>query len=223
MKKYFLIISIIIFSCQSNDRKNNLIADNTKKLIPYSEDSIAKSSRKEPYLKNLSKLLGLPPIPDSNCNFYLRIWLWKKDLNFVVNINENESRKSCSVLKFRSIIKDSIPYIDTPYQKTNLNPESGWAIFYDTLDKYQIKHLGTGNIQKSQEPMEGMAYVQFEIQQKNNFRYFDYLEPSYYRLVDSNSNNVYRFLMFLNKELKLNVYNPNTNILLDPKLVPKKN
>ena len=62
-----------------------------------------------------------------------------------------------------------------------------------------------------------MAYVQFEIAQLNHYRFYEYLEPSYYRYVDTGSRNVYEFLEYFNREMGVQVYNPAQNLFVKPK------
>lgn len=54
----------------------------------------------------------------------------------------------------------------------------------------------------------GGSYVQFEIAQYNKYRYYEYLEPSYFKNIDKGSYNVYQFLNFFNKEMNVPVYRP---------------
>jgi hypothetical protein len=35
--------------------------------------------------------------------------------------------------------------------------------------------------------LTGMAYVQFEVAQRDAYRFFEYLQPSYYRQIDSDA------------------------------------
>jgi hypothetical protein len=59
--------------------------------------------------------------------------------------------------------------------------------------------------------------VNFEIARPNEYRFYEYLQPEFYRYVDENSRIVNDFLKYLNAEMNLNVYTPDEKLFAEPK------
>lgn len=58
--------------------------------------------------------------------------------------------------------------------------------------------------------------IGFEIEKNGIYYFYEYLEPAYFRLVDTPSMEIYRFLRDLNQETGIDVYSPG-NLVMKPK------
>jgi hypothetical protein len=217
--KYIITLFILIlFSCKGQKRgdlKQNA-SDSTSKprMIAYHEDSLVKGSRQQLYLTNVAKFMGLPSITNGSEGLYIRIWIWSHERKYVINISDNFNKNECDITEFNGTKKDDNDFLVIYREWKNLSPQSGWDNFTDTMFQFHIPDMESGEIQnKRKEFLTEMAYVQFEIAQPGKYRFYEYLEPSFYRCVDTGSNNVYQFLNFFNKEMKIRVYNPYPNCL----------
>jgi hypothetical protein len=180
------------------------------RLIKYTADSITRKSRKEPYLKNLSELMELPDIRNQSKGVAIRIWFWASKRRYVLTISDNTLRKECRIDQFNiEPLPDSTDYIVMHKPKHIKQPTSGWKIFFTTIEKYQIADFPTGKTRRElDQSLTTMAYVNFEIVKNGEYRYYEYLEPSFYRTIDKNSKTIDTFLKFLNNELNFQLYKP---------------
>lgn len=182
-------------------------ADTIPRTILYSEDSAAKESSQEPFVTNLAKLMRLPTITNGSKELYVRIWIWDDSVKYVVNIQKDGSGGTCDIVEFNSKKIDATEFIVMHRVKQYLHPASGWDRFFKSLDQYQITTLKSGKPYKDQtDLLTHMSVVQFEIAQPGQYRYYEYLEPSYYRYVDSGSAKVDAFLEYFDKEMKTAAY-----------------
>jgi hypothetical protein len=75
------------------------------------------------------------------------------------------------------------------------------------MTKYRIPVLESGTIQNREKiGVTEASYVNFEIAEPDKYRYYEYLEPSYYKEIDKNSELVYNFLKYLSDEMNIHVY-----------------
>ena len=89
-----------------------------------------------------------------------------------------------------------------------LMPKSGWINFFDSLGILNIPEMPSAKLSWEQrERYTSMEYVEFEIDQPNQYRFFKYLDPFYFRNEDSASAKVYEFLKYFNKEMGTHIYN----------------
>jgi hypothetical protein len=184
-------------------------------MVKYTGSAVG-GSRQSSFTSNLARLLGLRSINNGADHDLIRIWLWNPDLlSYAVTINDKGERGSLELCSFSSTKGgDSIRITS---QRAGLQPLSGWAAFADTLYKYRISQMpGYDEKLRKAGGLTTMIYVQFEVADKEGYRYFEYLEPYYYRFIDSNSSCIDRFLFFLNKELGQQVYFSYTDSL-DPR------
>jgi hypothetical protein len=208
----------MLISCNGDKNNANANISQHEKIIPYREDSIVKNDRQQLYLKNVGETIGLPLISNGKDGLYIRIWIWGFRQNYVVNISKGQKGSECLIVQFSGKKIDSNEYLVIHKQWDNLIPKSGWKIFFDTLEMYQIPVMKSGKRYEDQTDfLTHMTYIQFEIAQLNHYRFYEYLEPSYYRYVDTGSRNVYEFLEYFNREMGVQVYNPAQNLFVKPK------
>jgi hypothetical protein len=180
----------------------------------FNLDSSVLEKQDQLFLQNIERNIGLPGMTNKGEGLYIRIWVWDvekggQSRDYIINIAKNYSNKECSVIEFTGKTIDNSDYIIIHNVWENLTPKSGWNKFFETIDKYQIPSMKSGKSYKNQtEFLTKMAYVQFEIVNRNAYRFYEYLEPSFYRHTDTGSNNVYQFLKYFNDEMKVHIYNP---------------
>lgn len=207
-----IVISLFQIFCNRKDEQN--ITDslvylpNQQKIIPYKNDSNYQKSRQEVFLKSVAAHMGLPVVSTMNNDFYLRVWLWEYGKNYVINVHNEKTKNECSVVEFNGVNIDTSNYLLIHKVHNNLHPKNGWALFLDTLERYRIANLNPVlNIQKETgHSITSMSYVQFEVSQRGQYRFYQFLEPSYYRTLDSGSHSVYQFLKYFNREMNIEVY-----------------
>jgi hypothetical protein len=178
------------------------------KVILYKEDTGLRHSRKQLILANLSKLMNLPSLHEGNHKLYIRIWLWEDDGRYILDIGRDLPENNASVLSWTSKKVDTNEYIEIQKHWESLVPESGWGQFFQKVNYYRIRSLEGSASKKYSDHLTHSAYVQVEIEEAGHYRYYEYLEPSFYRLVDSGANSIYEFLRFFDRQMNLKVYNP---------------
>jgi len=218
----FVIITVMGFACSSHNHAALKTADSEayqkKKKIPYYEDASVKKTRQQWFLKNLGKIMGLTFISDGKEGLYIRIWVWDSDIKYVIDISNDQLVKKCSITEFYSEKTDSSEYIVIHKEWKDLKPKSGWEKLFANVEQYQITSMKSGKIFKEQTEYDltGGAYVQVEIAQPNQYRFYEYLNPSYYRYVNVGSNNIHKFLKYFNEQMNVKVYSPPEKIFEKP-------
>ena len=220
---YCCIASFIFLSC-NNQQSEKLVSNNSDtghRNILYSIPVELASSRKQPFLRNLSNLMKLPLIYNGSKGLNIRIWIWEGDKKYVINIYSKDSINNAFITEFNIqplSIKDSNSYIKIYREWKNLKPRSGWNMYYTSLNKFHIIDLNESNIQQRYKDfLTSMSYVQFEIATTDDYRYYEYLEPSFYRFIDDGSKDVYQFLEYLNADFGITIYNPPKELFIKPK------
>jgi hypothetical protein len=190
----------------------------TGKIIHYHEDAYVHHTRQELFLRNFANVIGLPPIFNGVKGVYIRIWLWNGNGSYVINIRSDSSHNKCSIVELGVYNKDSSHCCVILNVWKDINPQSGWPNFMDSLNKYQIFTLKSGKTYEEHKDnvLTTMSYVQFEIAEPHSYRFYEYLEPSFYRFVEAGSQDVYEFLEFFNKEMNVQVYNPAKKLFEEP-------
>jgi hypothetical protein len=221
MAKHTLyIIVMILLSCR--EPKNNILPNdrldtiNKERVVLYQENAAIKADRTTLFLSNLSHLIGLPNIEKGKEGMYIRIWLWDSPKKYIINISKDGESNKCHIVEYNSKRKDSTEYI-VIHREWEVKPKAGWDSCWATIEKYKIPYLKTGKSYKELEHrLTEMAYVNFEIARPNQYRYYEYLQPDFYRYVDENSRIVNDFLKYLNTEMNLNVYSPSEKLYVEP-------
>jgi hypothetical protein len=222
MSKHTLyIIVMALFSCR--EPKNNILPNNhldtinTERVVLYQEDSAIKADNKTLFLSNLSRLIGLPNIEKGKEGLYIRIWLWDSQKKYIINISKDGEQNKCHIVEMNSRKKDSAEYI-VIHREWDVKPKAGWDSCWATIEKFKIPYLKSGKSYREWDHhLTEMAYVDFEIARPNQYRFYDYLQPEFYREVDENSRIVNDFLKYLNAEMNLNVYVPEEKLFVEPK------
>lgn len=206
-----------IISCNNSDGPGLQVINQEKKIIPYFEDSLTKNSRQELYLKNIAKTMGLPPVDDNKTGISVRIWFWENDTKYVLSIGRQGSTSKSHIIEWTGKKENDTNYIVIQKEWQNITPASGWDNFWKQFEASGIKNLSGGKSAKELNPrVTRMAYVQFEISDEGKYRFFEYLEPSYYRYADAASGTVFNFLQYVNVQLKVEVYSPLDTVSLRP-------
>ncbi|GAA4751702.1 hypothetical protein [Flavisolibacter ginsenosidimutans] len=220
--RFTLLCFLFAISCKSkllDDEQyhSQVLVDTTRRAVLYAEDSRAKGNRKEPFLTNLSRLMSLPAINKGTSEEYIRIWFWNlPSPDFVVGIRKQGSQGSLEVCSFGSSANGDSVIIYS--KRLGVLPKSGWVAFADSL-----RQLGVSNMPGYNEELKKKgsvachgAFVNFEVSSQDAYRYYEYLDPYFYRFVDSNSSRIDQFLLYLNRELNLQVYQPASKLFLEP-------
>ena len=218
----FGILSLTVFSCCGQKKKNvdtvvNTFEINKERKIFYDEDSSLYYLRtKEQIFRNMERLLKLPLINNGKHELYLRIWVWDFDKNYIINICKDSVAYKCHIFEFATIYEDSThSYVNILREWQNIKPISGWDVVFNKIEEYKIPFLENGKIHlQKRGSLTQSTYIQFEIVQNNKYRWYEYLEPSYYRYVDINSKAVYDFLKYLNKEMNVEMYKASETLYL---------
>lgn len=208
----FALVCTLLFSCLSNDDKElpDVNKSGLPRLIPYSEDSLRKIVEEDndsAFNNYVSTKMGLRGLSSGIKDFCARIWLNEEDTMYVIDINTNN--KMAEIIKWESFHPFFGYYIKILQEKKTSKIKSDWGELIDTLYRYQIPYMKSGDIhEKGVGFLIGGVSIQFEIVEAGVYRGYEYIDPGFYRCLDTNSNNVHRFLSFLNKELQDSLYRP---------------
>jgi hypothetical protein len=224
MKFYTVLISAVLIlpqiCCGQQSARPKAGHNDTipgKRLILYQADAVAAHDRQTLYLQNLSRLMKMPSLNNSKEQFYVRIWIWNFKEKFVINIRKDKSGETCETTGFDQRHPDSNYYIAITHEWKNLTPGSGWNSFLDTLNRYEIPSLNSGKPGKDyKDRLTHAIYIQFEVVQAGKYRFYEYLEPAFYRYVEPGAMNVYRFLRYFEKEMNIRVYAIGDNLYAKP-------
>jgi hypothetical protein len=114
---------------------------------------------------------------------------------------------------------NNVQHISIRQHRTNLAPKSGWHNFFKTMHNYGITTLPPGKTSEElHHDLTGGAYIQFEVANGSNYRYFEYFQPDFFRYVDSASGHIYAFLKYINTEMNIPVYRPTEHMFEEPKI-----
>ncbi len=206
----FALVCTLLFSCvfNNNEELPEVNKSGLPRLIPYSNDSLRKIVEEDndsAFTNYVSVKMGLRGLSSGIKDFCVRVWLNQTDAMYVIDINN----KMAEVIKWDSFHPFFGYYIKILQEKKTSKMNSDWGELIDTLYRYQIPYLKSGDIhEKGVDFLTEMSTIQFEIVKDGIYRYYEYIEPGFYRCLDANSNNVHRFLNFLNKELEDSIYRP---------------
>lgn len=207
----FALVCTLLFSCISNDDKGlpDVSKSGLPRLITYSEDSLGKIVEKDndsAFNNYVSTKMGLRGLSSGIKDFCVRVWINQEAAMYVIDINVNN--KMVEIIKWDSFHPFFGYYIKILQEKKINAIKSGWAVFFDTLYRYQIPYMKSGDIHERGIGFSQGTSIQFEIVKDGVYRFYEYIDPGYYRCLDTNSNKVYRFLRFLNRELEDSIYRP---------------
>ena len=208
----FALVCTLLFSCISNDDKGlpDVSKSGLPRLITYSEDSLGKIVEKDndsAFNNYVSTKMGLRGLSSGIKDFCVRVWINHTDRS-LIDINRSNKVAEITILKWDSFHPFWGSYIKILQEKKINAIKSGWAVFFDTLYRYQIPYMKSGDIHERGIGFSQGTSIQFEIVKDGVYRFYEYIDPGYYRCLDTNSNKVYRFLRFLNRELEDSIYKP---------------
>jgi hypothetical protein len=219
MKYTFLLLMFMSYSYYGAGQIRVVkytMPDTVNRQTAIVADSEATKLNEKLFLENFAELLGLEKI-EGKKGPRLRIWIWEDDKKYVIDIENTDKSKTCSIVEFSSSREDSGKNIIIYNEWKNLRPKSGWQSFFEQTHRYQVFDLEGGKIQKKRiEHLTHMAYTQFEMVNSGKYRYYKYLEPSYYRYVDESSRKIYTFLEYINREFNVKVYSHSKKLFIKP-------
>lgn len=170
----------------------------------YTDNEISRDSLKTPYLENMAEILELSTIGDSR-NDQIRIWIWGDELSHAITIFKMNKCYTLRLTSFHAVESDTNYYMVVRFDDF-LQPVSDCYSFSDSLLKFDVWNLQSGP--RIHPGLTSYSIVQFELQKGEIYRYYDYIEPSYYRYVHATARNVYSLLKFLNRESRRELYAP---------------
>lgn len=202
-------LTIILESCREDGRdvtKAERIRQQYSgvRAALYKDNEISRDSLKTPYLENMAEILELPKIRKGTKD-QIRIWIWGDELSHAITISKMKECYGLRLTSFHSVESDTNFYMVVQFDNI-LQPVSDCAGFSDSLLKFNVWNLQSGP--RMHPGLTSYSIVQFELKKGDLYRYYDYIEPSYYRYVHATAENVYSFLKFLNREAKRELYTP---------------
>jgi hypothetical protein len=210
---YALITQLLLNSFCADDhiqlKKLNLDTIPKVILVPYiNRPALPRGAL---FLQYLAEDMRLPVIEEKKEGLFIRIWFRCFDKSYVVNISKEGVTREVAVVEWKSQVVDRISYIAIQNKWDNLKPRDGWDSFFSTLDKFKIRTLKSGRgLMEHSENLAHSSYVQFEVEENGKYRYYEYLEPAFYRYVENDSRNVFRLLEYINQQINIKIYNPDS-------------
>ena len=206
----------MLLGCQVPGNEDIVTArtDTVKKelIIPYAAGIALNKASQPLFLQTFARLMQLPDITTGNSALYVRIWLWDGDKKYVVNLNAADN--TCYIVEWNC---KTIEKLVIHRAWNNQLSKAGWNNIWEAVNKFRIAELTSGKPYKEQTHLlTEMSTVQFEIARPNSHRYYEYLQPSFYRLTDDGFGKVHAFLKYLNKELGLEVYDADEKLVVEP-------
>jgi hypothetical protein len=156
--------------------------------------------------------MGLPLLIGGYQGLFIRIWAWDfGEFKYVIDIRSSPVDSECSIISFKAIKKDTSQYIYIRDRK-KVTPKSGWANFFDSLRIFDISEMQSSKLSVEQKGRyTSMEYIQFEIDQPNQYRFFEYLDPMEFKGEDSASKKAYEFIKYFNREMDTHIYDVEKN------------
>lgn len=225
MSRFIFIVCVLwmFIGCKQNNKavKSSAAGNDSipkERMIVYTVDSTSSSSSQAPFLHNFAGVLGLRPLSNITDGTAVRIWVWNPDSNYVVTIINNSLEKKSNVIEFYGKEIDKIQYIGIRNEWSDIVPKSGWKNFFYEMQRHQILTVKTGKpLEEMDDYLTHPSYIQFEIANGQNYRFYEYLDPFFYRYVDSGSNHIHEFLKYVNAEMNIPIYKPTEHLFQQPK------
>jgi hypothetical protein len=219
MARFLLIFLWIIFlnlSCKVDTREYIRIPDSSFSILSHShlKDSVIRRNRQIESLKEFAKLMKLHTMNELEGQNCIRMWVWNwmPDSIYVSDIHYGTTKNTFSIIQFGSFKKGAVEYIQIHNRFGNLKPKLGWDSLLLAIKKYQIVMLPAGIKHTG---LTHMTPVQFEVVESGKYRFYQFYEPSYYRMVDSNANKVHSFLTNLNIQAGIEFFKYDPNFVYD--------
>lgn len=213
---YLIIVILALVSCDAHQEADRDTVYEGRFL--YTQDSSSNLSPAALFVQNLAKVMRLPALSKGFHGLYIRIWIWGTDEPYVIDIRAGQSTEKCNIIQFTSSRQGNDDYIVISNKWEELRPASGWVDFLKTIRQYHIDEMRPSKTLKNSDyDLTGGGNIQFEIACENQYYFYEYLEPSYYRYVDPQANDIYTFLNLFNLEMNVQVYNPEKRLYKDPR------
>jgi hypothetical protein len=220
LRALFFSFSIPILLTSCNQRQSKPSFDCARfqigKDIPI-VDTLNEVESYHDYIYFFAKQLNIPNIISGEKDSTLRIWFWQCDTVFVLNLEKHGAVGSGHLISFaRSRQRPRNSLTVTRCLSTDA-PIHGWDELFNKLRSDNIALIPDGKPNDQLYfDLTGGGRIYIEFQQGNRYRFYSYLEPSYFQFVDSNAGKLHHFLTYLQNELSLSVYQDLTRLAQTP-------
>ena len=162
-------------------------------------------------LRHIAASFGLPELKPGFPGLYMRIWSWDYGENrYVIDIKRCRTENQCSIISFVPSGRDT-NHLITIHKRFTVKPISGWDTFFNSLKNYNIPQMnGVEFVGRNKTDMTGLEFVEFEIAERYQYRYYEFLEPYYFKNTDSVSAKICQFFTYFNREMKTQIYKINS-------------
>jgi hypothetical protein len=206
----FAAICSAILACHGHLSKTSAaeaVEPGTLKVIVYHETPGLSFKDKVGFKRNLAHNLGLPVLTGGYSGLHLRVWARDStNTTWVIDLRKTSKGCGCTILSYTGRMKDTIYYIYI-HEQRDVKPKSDWVNFFNKLEKYHIPEMEKRTLPKDREfSFTSMTYVQFEIDEPNEYRYIEYPDPIFFRNEDKTSKNIDEFFRYFNAEMGTTIY-----------------
>jgi hypothetical protein len=215
----WFVISILLPSCNQRQLKpafdcsgfqvgkDILLVDSLAKgIISYRD-----------YIYVFAKHLNIPDIVPGENDSTLRVWFWQGDTVFVLNLEKHGTAGLGYLISFTESTPASKHALTITNCLVTPPPIHGRTKLFKTLVSDDVPLIPDGK------PNDQLRYgmtsggrIYIEFQQGKQYRFYSYLEPGYFQFVDSNAGKLHHFLVYLQNELPLKVYEDLTGFAETP-------
>jgi len=206
--------AILLTSCSQRKYRSSFDCSGilVGKGIPF-RDTLSYPTSYRDYTYLFAKQLNIPNINAGDNDSTLRIWLWQNDTVSILNIEKHGSTGTSHLVSFTRIGPPPKSELTITRCSTTNAPRHGWESFFDTLKCDDIPFIPDGkpNYQLDYDLTSG-GRIYIEWQQGLHYRFYSYLEPGYFQYVDSNAAKLHRFLIYLQNEFSISVYEDLTRL-----------
>ena len=202
-----LSFSLAVMQCLAQGKTNNAfdsLKNESRKFYLYTADSSIKNDRQTLFLNNLANLIHLQKLDNNSDSLHIRIWLWETDIKYVIDIKRN----MISVTGINSFTVENKEYIVIRNEHNVYLNKRAQDELLNKINFYKIRELNSG---KARFDLTHSSYINFQLVDKHNYRYYEFLEPGFYRNVDTSAKKVYYFLKYINKLIGIKLYDPSTD------------
>lgn len=220
LRALFFLFSIPIFLTFCNQPQSKPSFDCSRfqigKDITIVDSSNVATSYHD-YIYLFAKQLNIPNIVVGENDSTLRIWFWQGDTISVVNLEKHGTEGLGHVVSFAESVQPPKFALAVTRCLATRTPIHGWNGLFNMLRSDNISLLPDAkpNYQLNYGMTSG-GRIYIELQQGKQYRFYSYLEPSYFQFVDSNAGKLHHFLTYLQTELSLRVYQDLTRFAQTP-------
>jgi hypothetical protein len=213
-----IIIKIFFISacnCQDANGIINYRIDTIPRVGVYSSNKKVENKLSDTlFYELLAQEIGLPKIQSYKNGLHLRVWLLDFEKQYILDVIIDSFKREYTIIKLSDSVLENTYYFKIENVITGLEPKFGWNKFISQMRLNRIFDLKSGDIQNSKRynHLTHGVYYGFELVQDGKYNNFKYFEPSFYRIVDSNSRHVFEFLTYLNNIFPIKIYNRNLRL-----------